>query len=127
MFFLTGWTIALYIAMPVLRIFTGLQPFNGANSAQMLANFAPYFCLSLIAVAVAGGGSYTFDAYCLFVANFWIQLVATYLVLTGTPFKWIVTPKSGSGRGQTGHRHSRPSGGHHRLRTLAGLDSIYRH
>jgi cellulose synthase (UDP-forming) len=96
LFFLTGWTILLYVSLPAVRIFTGAQPFNGSTSSQMLLYFAPYYAISLVAVAAAGGGSYTFDAYCLFIANFWIQIVATVYVVTGTKLAWVVTSKEGS-------------------------------
>jgi cellulose synthase (UDP-forming) len=96
MFFLTGWTILIYLSLPIIRVFFGAQPFNGSTSTEMLLYFAPYYFISLIAVAVAGGGSYTFGAYCLFIANFWIQIVATLYVVTGTTLAWVVTPKSSS-------------------------------
>lgn len=53
MFFLSGWTFALYMALPVIRIFCGDQPLAGATADQFLVHFAPYFCVSLAAVAVA--------------------------------------------------------------------------
>jgi cellulose synthase (UDP-forming) len=92
-FFLTGWTILLYVSLPAIRILTGAQPFNGSTSSEMLLYFAPYYAISLVAVAAAGGGSYTFEAYCLFIANFWIQIVATVYVVTGTKLAWVVTSK----------------------------------
>jgi len=96
LFFLTGWTILVYVTLPAVRIFTGAQPFNGSTSSQMLLYFAPYYAISLMAVAAAGAGSYTFNAYCLFIANFWIQIVATIYVVTGTKLAWVVTSKQGS-------------------------------
>ena len=41
MFFLTGWTILLYISLPVIFIFTGAQPFASSTSTQMLLYFGP--------------------------------------------------------------------------------------
>ena len=82
MFFLSGWTFALYMALPVIRIFTGAQPLAGATADQFLLHFAPYFCVSLFAVAVAGAGVYTFDAFALLIANFSVQILATLFVLT---------------------------------------------
>jgi cellulose synthase (UDP-forming) len=102
LFFLTGWTTLVYMSLPVIRIFFGVQPFNVSTSQEMLLYFAPYFSISLIAVAAAGAGSYTFDAYCLFVANFWIQIVATIYVLTGTQLDWVVTSKRGLGGREPG-------------------------
>jgi len=95
MFFLTGWTYLLYMALPVIRIFTGAQPLAGATADQFLLHFAPYFCVSLAAVAVAGAGEYTFDAYALFVANYSVQILATVLVLLRRKGRFVVTPKRG--------------------------------
>ncbi|HVX20962.1 MAG TPA: glycosyltransferase [Acidimicrobiales bacterium] len=95
MFFLTGWTYLLYMALPVVRIFFGIQPLAGATADQFLLHFAPYFCVSLGAVAVAGAGDYTFDAYALFVANYSLQVLATLLVVTRRRGRFVVTPKRG--------------------------------
>ena len=102
LFFLTGWTILLYLSLPVIYIFTGAQPFTVSTSTEMLLYFAPYYIISLIAVAAAGGGSYTFEAYCLYIANFWIQIAATIFVLTGSKMKWVVTAKQSSQRREPG-------------------------
>jgi len=95
MFFLTGWTYVLYMALPVIRIFFGIQPLAGATANQFLVHFAPYFCVSLGAVAVAGAGDYTFDAYALFVANYSLQVLSTLLVVARRKGRFVVTPKRG--------------------------------
>jgi cellulose synthase (UDP-forming) len=95
MFFLSGWTFALYMALPVIRIFFGDQPLAGATADQFLVHFAPYFCLSLAAVAVAGGGVYTFNAFALLIANFSVQILATLFVLTRRRGRFVVTAKRG--------------------------------
>ncbi len=102
LFFLTGWTILLYLSLPVIFIFTGVQPFSGSTSSQMLLYFAPYYFISLIVVAAAGGGSYTFEAYCLYIANFWIQIAATVFVVTGSNMTWVVTAKQSSQQREPG-------------------------
>jgi cellulose synthase (UDP-forming) len=101
-FFLTGWTILLYLSLPVIFIFTGAQPFSNSSPAQMVLYFAPYYIVSLIIVAAAGGGSYTFEAYCLYIANFWIQIAAAIYVLTGSKMVWVVTAKQSSQRREPG-------------------------
>lgn len=95
LFFLSGWTFALYMTIPVIRIFTGAQPLNGATAAQFLLHFAPYFCISLLAVAVAGAGTYTFDAFALLIASFWIQIASTVFVVLGRKGSFVVTAKHG--------------------------------
>ena len=101
-FFLTGWTILFYLSLPVIFIFTGAQPFNGTTGTEMLAYFAPYYAISLIVVAAAGGGSYTFQAYCLYIANFWIQIAAAIYVLTGSKMVWVVTAKQSTKQREPG-------------------------
>jgi cellulose synthase (UDP-forming) len=95
MFFLSGWTFALYMTLPVIRIFFGDQPLAGATADQFLVHFAPYFCVSLAAVAVAGAGAYTFNAFALLIANFSVQILATLFVLTGRKGRFVVTAKRG--------------------------------
>ncbi|MGD0391228.1 MAG: glycosyltransferase [Acidimicrobiales bacterium] len=95
-FWLTGWTILVYLSLPVIFIFTGAQPFNGSTASQMLLYFAPFFAINLIVVATAGGNSYTFDAFCVFVANFWVHIAASIYVMTGAKMKWVVTSKQSS-------------------------------
>jgi cellulose synthase (UDP-forming) len=102
LFFLSGWTILLYLSLPSLFIFTGAQPFSVSTASQMLLYFAPYYIVSLVVVAVAGGGSYTFEAYCMYIGNFWIHIAATIYVLTGSKMVWVVTAKQSSQRREPG-------------------------
>ena len=95
MFFLSGWTFALYMTLPVVRIFTGAQPLAGATADQFLLHFAPYFCVSLLAVAVAGAGDYTFDAFALLIATFFVQVLSTVFVILRKRGRFVVTPKHG--------------------------------
>ena len=96
MFFLTGWTVLVYMAMPIVRILTGEQPLATAGADQFLAHFAPYFGWSLLTVALVGGGQYTFSAFALQTASFWIHVQATILTLLGRRGKFVVTPKTAS-------------------------------
>ena len=98
MFFLSGWTALVYLLLPVVRITVGAQPLAGASADQFLLHFAPYFGLALLAVAVAGFGSYSFAAFSLTFATFWIHVHATVAALRGRPGRFVVTPK----RGDTG-------------------------
>jgi cellulose synthase (UDP-forming) len=83
------------MALPVIRIFFGDQPLAGATADQFLVHFAPYFCVSLAAVALAGAGAYTFNAFALLIANFSVQILATLFVLTGRKGRFVVTAKRG--------------------------------
>jgi len=100
MYFLTGWTVLIYMALPVVRILTGRQPLAAANADQFLVHFGPYFALALSTVAVAGAGKYTFRAFALAAASFWVHIAATFAVLLRRRGRFVVTPKSGTGRRQ---------------------------
>jgi len=95
-YFLTGWTVLLYMAFPAIRITTGAQPVAGADADQFLTHFAPYFGLALLAVAVAGAGAYTWRAFALAFASWWVHVYASVQVLRRRPGRFVVTPKRGS-------------------------------
>jgi cellulose synthase (UDP-forming) len=95
MFFLTGWTYAVYMALPVVRIVGGQQALAGATAAQFLSHFVPYFAASMLTVAMAGRGTYTFGAFALMEASFWIHIGATVSALLGRRKGFVVTPKVG--------------------------------
>jgi cellulose synthase (UDP-forming) len=96
-YFLTGWTVLVYMLFPVVRITTGAQPVAGAGSDEFLVHFAPYFGLALLAVAVAGAGAYTWRAFALAFASWWIHVHASIQVLRRRPGRFVVTPKRGAG------------------------------
>lgn len=94
-YFLSGWTLLLYMSLPVVRILTGLQPLAATTANQFLLHFAPYYCSALAAVAVAGFGSYTFGAFALASGSFWIHVQSTIASLLRLPARFVVTPKHG--------------------------------
>lgn len=100
MYFLSGWTVLIYMSIPVLRILTGAQPLGEATADQFLIHFAPYFGMALYAVAIAGGGAYTFGGFALASASWWIHVQATVLTLLGRRGRFVVTPKTGEARPQ---------------------------
>ena len=100
LFFLTGWTYLVYMLLPVVRILGGEQALAGATANQFLAHFVPYFCASMLTVAVAGQGTYSFAAFALMEASFWIHVGAALRALTRTRTSFVVTPKVGSERPQ---------------------------
>jgi cellulose synthase (UDP-forming) len=95
-YFLSGWTVLVYMAFPVVRILTGAQPLAATTADQFLVHFAPYFGLALLAVTTLGGGAYTFRAYALQMASFWIHVQSTVLALLGRRGRFVVTPKHGA-------------------------------
>ncbi len=100
MYFLTGWTVLVYMSLPVVRILTGAQPLAGASADQFLVHFAPYFGAALLTVATAGSGSYTFAAFSLAVASFWVHVGTSLATLMGRRSRFVVTPKRGETRRQ---------------------------
>ena len=95
-YFLSGWTVLVYMSFPVVRLLTGAQPLAATSADQFLAHFAPYFGLSLLAVTALGGGAYTFRAFALQAASFWIHVQSTLLTLAGRRGGFVVTPKEGA-------------------------------
>jgi cellulose synthase (UDP-forming) len=96
MYFLTGWTVLVYMTLPVVRILTGRQPLAATNADQFLLHFVPYFAVSLATVAVGGGGRYTFRAFALAASTFWVHIAATLATLARRKGRFVVTPKSGA-------------------------------
>jgi cellulose synthase (UDP-forming) len=95
MFFLTGWTVLIYMSMPIVRIVTGAQPIAAAGGDTFVAHFAPYFGWALFTVARAGAGTYTFNAFALQTASFWIHIQATLFAILNRRGRFVVTPKQG--------------------------------
>jgi cellulose synthase (UDP-forming) len=95
-FFLSGWTVLVYMSFPVVRLLTGAQPLASTSADQFLAHFAPYFGLALLTVTVLGGGAYTFKAFALQAASFWIHVQSTAMALLGRRGGFVVTPKLGA-------------------------------
>jgi cellulose synthase (UDP-forming) len=93
-YFLTGWTVLVYLSMPVFRILTGAQPIAGAGADDFLVAFAPYFGMALIAVATIGGGAYTYSAYALAASTFWVHVHASSKAVLRRPSRFVVTPKT---------------------------------
>jgi cellulose synthase (UDP-forming) len=100
MFFLTGWTFLVYMSLPVIRLLTGAQPVSAASADQFLMHFLPYFAASIASVAKAGEGQYSFDAFTLMVANFWVHIHASLRAVFRRPGGFVVTPKEGTNRRQ---------------------------
>ena len=99
-YFLSGWTVLVYLTMPVVRILTGAQPLAGATADQFLLHFGPYYAVALGMVAVAGAGSFTFAGFALAASSFWIHVRASLLALAGRRGRFVVTPKQGAARRQ---------------------------
>ena len=95
-YFLSGFTVLIYMSMPLLSNFFGIQPIAQTTSDQFLLHFAPYYALCLYTLMRAGAGSFSFKAFALASASFWIHIHAAVQWLFRRPSKFVVTPKEGS-------------------------------
>ncbi|HEY2602539.1 MAG TPA: glycosyltransferase [Thermoleophilaceae bacterium] len=102
MYFLSGWTVLIYMSFPVIRLLGGGQPIGGIDAPEFLLHFAPYYIVALSMAALAGAGSYTFGAFALSAANFWIHVLSTIYTVLRRSGSFVVTPKTGAGARQPG-------------------------
>jgi cellulose synthase (UDP-forming) len=90
------------MSFPVIRLLGGGQPIGGIDAPVFLLHFVPYYAVALTMAAVAGAGSYTFSAFALSAANFWIHVLSTIYTVTGRKGSFVVTPKKGAEARQPG-------------------------
>jgi cellulose synthase (UDP-forming) len=95
-FWLTGWTLLVYMTFPFVRILTGEQPIAVTSPEEFLIHWGPYFVASMVTVGLAAGGRYTYSAFALMSASFWIHVVASLLTLARRRGSFKVTPKQGA-------------------------------
>ena len=95
-FFLSGWTLLVYMALPAIRLAFGVQPIAGVSSNEFLLHFVPYFVACISTVVVASGGAYTFAAFALTAATYGAHLRSLLLSVLGRHGRFVVTPKRGT-------------------------------
>src|SRR5439155_21267 len=96
LYWLSGWTVLVYMAFPLVRILFGVQPLAHLTAPEFLLHFAPYFAVALSTAALAGTGAYTFAALALAASTFWLHIVASMLTAAGRKGSFKVTPKQGA-------------------------------
>lgn len=96
-FWLSGWTLLIYMLFPVVRILTGMQPVTVQSADDFLKYWAPYFASAMATVAFAARGRYSYWAFTLMSASFWIHIVASVLTLLRRKGSFAVTPKKAVG------------------------------
>jgi len=99
-YWLSGWTILIYMSFPVLQILFGIQPLDDLTAPEFLLHFAPYFIVALTTAALAGAGSYTYSALSLSSTSFWLFIVASVLTVARRRGSFKVTPKQGATEAQ---------------------------
>ena len=95
-YWLTGWTLLIYMTFPIVRIITGEQPINVPSAEEFIVFWGPYFLAGMLTVAVASKGKYSYSAFAVMSASFWIHILATILTLLRRKGSFAVTPKKGS-------------------------------
>ncbi|WP_051063136.1 glycosyltransferase family 2 protein [Ilumatobacter nonamiensis] len=95
-YFLSGWTVMLYMSLPIMRLVFGVQPIGDVGTDEFLLHFGPYFVASLATVAIASGGAFTFSAFALNSATFWVHIRSLGRVVFRRRGSFVVTPKHGA-------------------------------
>ena len=95
-YFLSGWTVLVYMAFPVVRILTGEQPLAAPSRRPVPAALRAVLRARAEHGGVDGRGAYTFRAFALQSASFWIHVHASLLALLRRPGRFVVTPKRGA-------------------------------
>ena len=90
------------MSFPVVRLLGGGQPIGHIDAPTFLLHFVPYYAVALTMAAVAGAGSYTFAAFALSAANFWIHILSTIYTVLRKSGSFVVTPKKGAEARQPG-------------------------
>jgi hypothetical protein len=84
------------MTFPVIRILTSEQPVNVPSAEQFMLFWGPYFFLGMVTVAIAGSNGYSYNAFALMSASFWIHVLATILTVFRRKGSFAVTPKQGT-------------------------------
>jgi cellulose synthase (UDP-forming) len=90
---LAGFTTLVYLALPLIRIFGGMQPLRHGAAWAFLEHFAPYFAASILTMSIASAGHFTFGAYALRATCFWVDVAAFGRCALRRRRRFTVTPK----------------------------------
>jgi len=89
---LTGWTILVYVSLPIVRLLFGWQPVTDSAGA-FATHFLPYFLVSVINLGRFTGGGYGLSGLAMTWGSFPIHVRATLVALSGKRIGFAVTPK----------------------------------
>ena len=93
LYWFTGWSYLIYLALPVLFLLGGFQPITTPN--QYPGHFLPYVAASLFTIVYASNFQVTFDALWFTLASFPVMVKALVVTVFGGTAKFVVTPKEG--------------------------------
>lgn len=91
-YWLTGWTILLYLSLPVFRLVFGLPVITDPTGA-FAVHFLPYFLIAVVGLGRVTDGAYTWRGLVLNWGSFAVHVQATLAVLRGRPGGFAVTSK----------------------------------
>jgi len=91
-YWLTGWTILVYVSLPVVRLLFGWQPVDD-SAGTFAVHFLPYFLISVVNLSRFTAGGYSLRGLAMNWGSFHIQVRATIRVLVGQRIGFAVTPK----------------------------------
>jgi cellulose synthase (UDP-forming) len=91
-YWLTGWTILIYLSLPVFRLVFGL-PVIDDPTGSFAVHFLPYFLIAVVGLGRVTDGAYTWRGLVLNWGSFAVHVRATLAVLRGRPGGFAVTSK----------------------------------
>ena len=91
-YWLTGWTILVYLSLPVARLVFGLPVLVDPTGA-FAVHFLPYFLIAVVGLGRMTGGGYTWRGLVLNWGSFFVHVRATLAVLLRRQGGFAVTSK----------------------------------
>lgn len=94
LYYANGLIFLIDASMPVLYLFTGIQPVSTTTTSFALY-FIPFMFLNLLTLSLSSVGKMSFRAISFSQSSFTLQLVALFSILTGKQMGFAVTSKKG--------------------------------
>ncbi|MFL5542400.1 MAG: glycosyl hydrolase family 8, partial [Longimicrobiaceae bacterium] len=91
-YWLTGWTILVYLSLPIARLGFGLPVLVDPTGA-FAVHFLPYFLIAVVGLGRMTGGDYTWRGLVLNWGSFFVHVRATLAVLLRRQGGFAVTSK----------------------------------
>lgn len=95
-YWLTGWTLIVYLTLPLARLFFDV-PVVTAAPDEFALHFMPYFVLAVVSLGRFTAGAYSIRGIALNWGCFFVHIKATLAVLAGRPGGFAVTSKRALG------------------------------
>jgi cellulose synthase (UDP-forming) len=92
LYYFNGVIVLIDIIMPLMYLFTGLQPV-AVSTASFAIYFLPFMFLNLYTLNLASGSDISFNTFSFSYSLWFLQLTALISVITKRAVKFSVTPK----------------------------------